>query len=456
MRRRGTIRPRAADDRTDDDEDTMSGQDPTVRPRIQRDTQNGMIGGVAAGLARHLDIDVVWVRLAFVLLTVFGGGSGLVAYLAAWLIVPADDGTAVPLPPRARRDGRGARFWTGVGLVAIGALILLDNVISPLSARIGWISMEGIVLPLVLIGIGALIYRSSRDGDLSLRLGVLPGDREFVDRIEREAQEFGERIEREAESFGERIEQRVERWGEEVERVAEGWDARIEQRATVLKELRSRSRVAPATFGAAFITLGGLLFANTLGVPGITITRAFAATLLVIGAGLIVGAFLGRGRGLIVTGALLAPVVAFAALFPQLPDDLRWIQVDGDGVMVGEAEQRTEAPQTLAALPTDGTYEFGVGTFVVDLRALGDEIAAAGTVTVTVEVGIGNLRILVPDGVTVSSDVDLGIGRIRILDATRSGGLGVSDRQVVALGDGSGGTLVLKVSQGIGDVTVTR
>ena len=92
----------------------------------------------------------------------------------------------------------------------------------------------------------------------------------------------------------------------------------------------------------------------------------------------------------------------------------------------------------------------------MDLRALGDEIAAAGTVTVTVEMGVGNLRILVPDGVTVTSDVELGIGRIRILDATRSGGLGVSDRQTVALGDGSGGLLVLEVRQGIGDVTVTR
>ena len=426
----------------------MSGQDPTTRPRIRRDTQNGMIGGVAAGLARHLDIDVVWVRLAFVLLTVFGGGFGLVAYLAAWLIVPSDDGTAVPLPPRELRDGRGPRFWTGVVLVGIGAIILLDTVLSPLSARIAWISTEGIVLPLVLIGIGALIYRSSRDGDIDLRL-------RFRD-VEERAEAFGERVEREAESFGERIEQRFERFGEEVEEVAEDWEQRIEQRSVQMKELRSRSRVAPATFGAAFVTLGGMLLANSLDVPGITIGRALAATLLVIGAGLVVGAFLGRGRGLIVTGALLAPVVAFSALFPQLPDDLRWIQVDGDGVMVGEAEQRTEAPETLAALPADGTYEFGVGSFIIDLRALGDEIAAAGTVTVTVEMGIGNLRILVPDGVTVTSDVDLGIGRIRILDATRSGGLGVSDRQTVDLGDGTGGTLVLDIRQGIGDVTVTR
>jgi len=427
--------------RAADEEKKMSAQGPAQGARIRRDTHNGMIGGVAAGFARHLDVDVVWIRLAFVLLTVFGGGFGLVAYLAAWLIVPADDGTAMPLPPRERRDGRGARFWTGVVLVTVGGLILIDTVLSPLSARLAWVSTSGIVLPLVLIAIGALIYRSSREGDLDLRLQVGP---------------LGERFEREAESLGERFEQRVERWSEEVEQVAEDWDERIERRSAQLKELRSRSRVAPITFGTAFVTLGGLWLASSLGVPGITLTRALAATLLVVGVGLVVGAVLGRGRGLILAGALLAPLVVMSALIPQFPDGLEWISVGPDGVIVSDAEERIEAPTTLAALPADATYEFGVGSFVVDLRALGDEIAAAGTVTVAIEMGIGSLRVLVPDDVTVTTDVELGIGRIRVLRETTSSGLGVSDRQTVVLGDGSGGRLVLEIAQGIGDVVVTR
>jgi phage shock protein PspC (stress-responsive transcriptional regulator) len=425
----------------------MTAQETAPRGRIRRDTTNGMIGGVAAGFARHLDVDVVWIRLAFVLLTVFGGGFGLVAYLAAWLIIPEGrDDEAVPGARRGggQSDGRGASFWTGVVLLTLGGVILIDNVLSPLLDRVLWVSTRDLILPLALIGIGALIYRSSREGDLVLRAG----------RIEDQAEVLGERIEREAESLGERIEQRVERWGEEVERVAEDWESRIEVRAQTLREVRSRARVAPVTFGAAFITLGGLWLASSLGVPGITLTRALAVTLLVIGVGLVVGAFLGRGRGLIVAGAILAPVVALMALFPQLPDGLEWVSVGPDGVAVDEAGERTETPRTLDALPADRTYEFGAGSLTLDLRELGDEIAAAGTVTITVEMGIGSLRIRVPDDVTVTSDVSLGIGRVQVFGAP-SGGIGVTERRTVTVGDGSGGELVLVIRQGIGDVAVT-
>ncbi len=68
--------------------------------RIRRDTSEGMLAGVAAGLARHLAVDVVWVRLAFVLTTVLAGGLGLVAYIAAWIIIPEGDDRR-----QARPDG---------------------------------------------------------------------------------------------------------------------------------------------------------------------------------------------------------------------------------------------------------------------------------------------------------------------------------------------------------------
>jgi phage shock protein PspC (stress-responsive transcriptional regulator) len=46
-----------------------------------------MIAGVCGGLARYFNIDPVIVRVAAVAL-VFAGGAGLLAYLAAWLLVP--------------------------------------------------------------------------------------------------------------------------------------------------------------------------------------------------------------------------------------------------------------------------------------------------------------------------------------------------------------------------------
>lgn len=52
-----------------------------------------MLAGVAAGLARYLDLDVAAVRVALVVL-VFLGGIGVPLYVAAWLLVPEDGSEA--------------------------------------------------------------------------------------------------------------------------------------------------------------------------------------------------------------------------------------------------------------------------------------------------------------------------------------------------------------------------
>lgn len=65
--------------------------------RLQRLTYDKQIAGICAGLARYLDVDVTLVRLivlAAVILT--GVVPGVIAYLAAMLIVPKDLGIARP------------------------------------------------------------------------------------------------------------------------------------------------------------------------------------------------------------------------------------------------------------------------------------------------------------------------------------------------------------------------
>jgi phage shock protein PspC (stress-responsive transcriptional regulator) len=54
---------------------------------LRRPWQGRMVAGVAAGVAEYLDVDVVFVRIALVVLT-FLGGLGPLAYAAAWLLVP--------------------------------------------------------------------------------------------------------------------------------------------------------------------------------------------------------------------------------------------------------------------------------------------------------------------------------------------------------------------------------
>lgn len=69
--------------------------------RLFRDTEHGMIAGVAAGLGNYLGVDAVWLRLAFVL-GLFTGAWGLIAYVILWLIVPEAKTTSEKLQMRGK------------------------------------------------------------------------------------------------------------------------------------------------------------------------------------------------------------------------------------------------------------------------------------------------------------------------------------------------------------------
>ena len=59
------------------------------RTALRRPVQDSVVAGVAAGLARYLGVDVMIIRLAFVVLTIVGG-AGIPLYLAGLLLIPED------------------------------------------------------------------------------------------------------------------------------------------------------------------------------------------------------------------------------------------------------------------------------------------------------------------------------------------------------------------------------
>jgi phage shock protein PspC (stress-responsive transcriptional regulator) len=59
------------------------------RTALRRPVQDSVVAGVAAGLARYLGVDVMVIRLAFVVLTIVGG-AGIPLYLAGLLLIPED------------------------------------------------------------------------------------------------------------------------------------------------------------------------------------------------------------------------------------------------------------------------------------------------------------------------------------------------------------------------------
>lgn len=58
--------------------------------RLYRNSPAGRIAGVCAGIAEYLDADVTLIRLVWVILSIVPGGfvGGIVAYIAAWAIMP--------------------------------------------------------------------------------------------------------------------------------------------------------------------------------------------------------------------------------------------------------------------------------------------------------------------------------------------------------------------------------
>ena len=125
-------------------------------PRVlRRSRDDRVVGGVAGGLGRYFGIDPVLLRIAFVLL-LLAGGSGILLYLIAWVVIPQErPGDAVGPPAERGAPAAGADVL-GVVLVVAGVFLLLRVVFPDVFAgRYFW--------PVAVIALGlALVAHSSR------------------------------------------------------------------------------------------------------------------------------------------------------------------------------------------------------------------------------------------------------------------------------------------------------
>lgn len=65
--------------------------------KLHRDPSKAVVGGVCAGLAEYMNVDVTVVRVVAALLVVFTFFAALFAYLLMWAIVPVKP--AAPVTP---------------------------------------------------------------------------------------------------------------------------------------------------------------------------------------------------------------------------------------------------------------------------------------------------------------------------------------------------------------------
>lgn len=70
------------------------------RKKLYRNEDEKLIGGICAGLEHFLGIDKLWIRLGFVLLTIFTSGFWILLYFLLWFLVPAAATTAQKLDMR--------------------------------------------------------------------------------------------------------------------------------------------------------------------------------------------------------------------------------------------------------------------------------------------------------------------------------------------------------------------
>jgi hypothetical protein len=131
-----------------------------------------------------------------------------------------------------------------------------------------------------------------------------------------------------------------------------------------------------------------------------TLPMALAIGLLTLGTGMLLGAFFGRTRGLLLLAAPLAVAVGATSTFTTVPDF-------GDLVV---------APTT-AIGPANPPYEIGVGELKVDLTNTPIEPGA----TVTMHADVGEVTLVLPPNVDVVGTASADVGELNVFGQRTDG-----------------------------------
>ena len=315
------------------------------------------VAGVAGGLARHLDIDPIILRVAFVVL-VFFGGAGLLLYGACWLLLPEDGSASAPLSLDDRNRS--------IALVVIGAI----SVLLVLGDSVG---QFGFPWPLALVALVALLVlvfldRDRKSGPTAPPVPHVPDPATGV-----------------------------------FTPAAPGMPVPVP--STYIPRPRNPRRRGPILFwftlALAALGVGVLGILDLAGAP--IADPAYPALVVgTCGVMLLVGAFYGRAGGLILVG-LLAAVGLLGATVVE--------EVDGGDI------RRT--PTTAADVPADLNTD--AGEIVLDLTRVQDLAALDGrTIELDSDVGRIEVIVPAGLSVRVDANVD-GPGHLELFGDERGG-----------------------------------
>lgn len=131
--------------------------------RLYRSQTDRYVAGVCGGVAEYLSADPMVVRIVW-LVSVFFGGLGLFAYIAAWILVPENpDLTSVPVSPRDTQRSRNFGLVAGLVLIFLGLMLFANQMHYyfdlPWHFRIRLFDMS-LIGAIVIIAIGAYLILS--------------------------------------------------------------------------------------------------------------------------------------------------------------------------------------------------------------------------------------------------------------------------------------------------------
>lgn len=408
--------------------------DGTGGRRLARVRDGKLLGGVAAGIAAHLGVDPVLVRIVFVILGfVPFPGFGVLVYLVLLVALPTVD--VGPAGARSQDGQRGPAFYVGVGLVALGAIWV-----------VGTASGGGELFPLVLIGLGVALWVDAdrRGGSTRSTAPAVPAEPVTAPATSPPAGWAAASTDDDSAppppaptSPETTVDTATRTWTPPPPAPPSRPDPRNRAWEQPPSAPRERSPLGRITLGLALLAAGVVWLLGEFGTLAPSGTDILATALVVLGAGLLVGAVFGRARWLSLVALPLAAVTLVSALADGLSLPIR-----------GEYGDRTVTVTDPDDLATP--FELGGGRLVVDLTELP---ADAGVLPeIRAHVTFGELVVRVPDGAGLTGTARVQGGELRVLDGDR-GGLGISQSLDVPAREGRP-TYDLDLQVGFGELEV--
>ena len=350
---------------------------------LRRRAGDRVIGGVAGGLGDYFNVDPLLIRIGFVGLMIFGG-AGLVLYVIAWLLIPVEGQDASIVEGILQRVGLTSRRLAWIAAAVVAFIFILN--LSPRGVDLSNGGQTVYFDPAALWAVAIIVV-----GFLLLRR------RETVP----------------AATVGS---SRVTAPSVPAVQAAPG----------------PRSPLVWYVCAAVLIGIGLLAIVSQVARVDVRLGQFFGVALAVIGIGLVVGAWWGRARILILLAILLVPL-AVVASFVTAP-------------LVGGVGDHRYAPANAAELRSE--YRSIGGRIILDLR---DLKVTSGPIRIAASVAVGELLVIVPPEASVRVDARVGAGSAIIFNS-HDDGTSLQDRYVRQ--HLSGPTFILDLESGIGVVHV--